>query len=186
MEVHILDADANRFQNLVLAREEDRRRLIGAFDGTPVAGSWAPPRVEVLVDKEGADRPPGDFPSLGGYAPVFSRRAADVLRDVLEDAGELLPLDSPDGTYVVLNVTRVLDALDEDRSEVRRFKSTGRIMNIDRYQLIPDRIGDAGIFKLGQIPRMYTFVTDRFVRRVLDAGLEGFDFSRKVWSDSGG
>ncbi|MGH2662091.1 MAG: imm11 family protein [Actinomycetota bacterium] len=185
MDVYVLDADANRFQNLILAREEDRRRLIGAFDGTPMAGTWTPPRVEVLAEEDGAARPPGDFPSLGGYAPVFSRRATDAVEDLLEDAGELLPLDSPDGTYLVFNVTRVLDALDEDRSDVRRFKSTGRIMNIDRYQLIPERIGDAPIFKLSQIPRMYTFVTDRFVHRVRDAGLAGFLFDRKVWSDSG-
>jgi hypothetical protein len=184
MEVYILDADANRFQNLILAQEEDRRRLIEAFDGMPMSGSWSPPGVNVLAEGAGAERPAGDFPSLGGYAPVFSRRAAEALEDLLGDGGELLPLDARDGPYLVYNVTRVLDALDEDRSEIRRFRSSDRIMNIERYHLLPEQIGDAAIFKLSQIPRMHTFVTDRFVHQVHDAGLTGFSFDRKVWADS--
>jgi hypothetical protein len=50
---------------------------------------------------------------------------------MLEAHGELLPLATDDGgDLVVLNVTTVLDALDEERSSVQRFPSTQRIPSL--------------------------------------------------------
>jgi hypothetical protein len=129
--------------------------------------------VEVLRDDPRyRNRPRTDFPSFGGV-PVFSQRAIEALRDLLEPCGEILPLRCHEGTYFAYNVTRLVDALDEAQSELERF-SSGRIMWIERPVFFPDRLAGEVIFKVPQSPNR-TFVTDPFVRRIWERGLVGFD-----------
>ncbi|HMK34583.1 MAG TPA: DUF1629 domain-containing protein, partial [Desulfomonilaceae bacterium] len=74
----------------------------------------------------------------------------------------------------------VVDALDEPRSEVERFDS-GRIMSIEEYSFIEERLLGVVVFKLPQRPLGWPYVTDPFVERVQAAKLKGFRF-RPVWS----
>jgi hypothetical protein len=181
MHVYQLRADANHFQNLILADESIWDQMQDMFNGTPVGMSWSPLRVEVLRDEDqNRALPPGDFPSLMTRLPVFSQRAVDTLSDLLHANGEFLPLVCSEGTYFAFNVTRVIDALDVQRSEVKRF-SDGRIMRVVRYEFVPDILEGLSIFKIPETARMEVFVTDPFVSRVQSAGLVGFDF-KLVWS----
>jgi hypothetical protein len=176
LKVYILAADANRYQNLTWSNEQTRRQMWERFRGVPIGHSWESPLVEVVRDaKQNKDLLPGDFPSLGGHAPTFSQNAVEVLGDFLSEAGQVLPLRSDEGVYFVVNVTKVVDALDEEASEIKRFPD-GRIMRIVRHQFKPDRLHGIAMFKLPQAPQMYTYVTDQFVERVRDAGLTGFQF----------
>lgn len=182
MNVYIPYSDADRFESFVIVDDEEHTRLLNQFDGTPMAQSWSPVRITVLREGPGEeDLPPSDFPALGRI-PVFSARAADALAGLLEGRGELLPLDYDDGEYYAFNVTRLSDALDETRSELEYFESSGRIMDIARYEFIPERLVTETIFKLPQIPEMYEYVTDVFVGRVEERGLTGFVFNRCVWT----
>jgi hypothetical protein len=179
MEVYILDSDANNHQSLALVDEDDWDLAWGKFDGTPVGESWTPLRVEIPADEH--NLPPSDFPALG-YIPAFSDRAVDSLRQILDANGEVLPLECEQGDYFAYNVTSLSDALDEAASDVERFETDGRIMEIDRYEFRPDALEGLTIFKLSVTPDRYEYVTDQFVTSVRDAGLVGFKFDRKVWS----
>lgn len=181
MNVYKLEADPEHFQNLGTVDDEDVDRLIDGFSGKPMAGSWTPIPVKVLISEpDDARRPPSDFPSFYSTAwPVFSARAVDELADLLDGRGELLPLLSSEGEYYVFNVTRLSDALDGERTEFKRF-SDGRVMNISEYAFDPKAVESETIFKLPQIPEMYTFATDRFAERVRERELEGFEF-QPVW-----
>jgi hypothetical protein len=176
MQVAVLRSDSDNYQTVALVDDSQWAELIEMFDGSPMAASWKPVEIEVLYKGE---RSQSDFPEFSGLA-VFSARAADVLRDVLEPHGELLELNCTNGDYYVYNVTNVVDALDEDASEVKRFRSSGRIMRVISYEFKPDALG-APVFKLPQLVKSYVFVTDEFVRRAEEAGLNGFDFSDVVW-----
>ncbi len=150
MRVHILDADANRFQNLYFTREEDWNRLEG-LDGSPLGDEWSP--VVVQISPEHRDRPPSDFPNFQGVASacVFSARAVEALGDLLEGRGELLPLEADGSKYFLFNITRLTDALDEEATEFRVFKSSGRVMKVKRYAFDSDRLASETIFKLAQL-----------------------------------
>jgi hypothetical protein len=126
------------------------------------------------------DRPASDFPWTS--FPTFSKRAVEALRDLLEPNGEILPLICEFGDYYAFNTTTVVDALDEEHSELKRFKDGG-IMRILRYEFYPEKLQGLSIFKLSQLPGG-DYVTDTFVQRVQEAGLVGFDFSeaQRVWS----
>jgi hypothetical protein len=179
--VYRLQADSDRFQNLVPMDDNERAKLEDRFDGTWIGNSWVPVRVRVLRGPNNEGLPAGDFPSLGGVVPVFSLRAIDGLRDLLEPCGELLPLEIIAGDYVAFNTTAVLDALDSERSSIVRFRSSGRVMDIERYAFKPEALGTASIFKLPETRWSRTYVDQAFVDRVEGLRLTGFDF-RRVWT----
>jgi hypothetical protein len=168
------DVEGYRWLDLV---DESGFDLLGELDDGPAGTLWSPLAAEWIEDDLNAGKPKSDFPTLG-TTPVFSQRAIDTLLDLLIENGEILPLEVEDGNYYVFNVTRELDAFDENRSDVVRF-STGRIMKVTRYAFHADKLHGPAIFKVPQV-RGTIFVTDPFVERVEKAGLTGFEFE-KVW-----
>lgn len=179
MKVFALKPVPDKYQLLSLSDEQAEQRL-DWFAGKPIGDSWVRFHVEVLRDEEYKNRQSSDFPSWGGV-PVFSRRAVDALRDLLEPNGEILALDCPDGEYFAYNVTRVVDALDELASDVKRFRD-GDVMRILRHSFHPKRVAKQTIFKIPQFEHAHDiYVTDGFVAGVKTAGLIGFEF-RELWS----
>ncbi len=81
-----------------------------------------------------------------------------------------------------MNVTTLVDALDEEKSDVLRASDTGQLLMIHRPSFRADRLGPE-IFKLSQMPRGLIYVTEAFVHRVRATSLEGLDF-KLVWSAS--
>ena len=73
----------------------------------------------------------------------------------------------------------MVDALDEGASELRRF-SSGRIMIVDRWTFRPESLQGVAAFKLPQLRRAFTFVTDAFVERFRRCGLAGLA-PKPVW-----
>lgn len=191
MRVFTLRSDPNRFESVVPIDPDEWAQLQNRFRGSPIGPSWYP--IEVMVDREPSEDDdlspdafpsgellPSDFPSSGGIIPVFSERAVQALGELLQAHGEILPLTCAEGTYFAYNVTHLIDALDLQRSNYHQF-SSGVIFDITRHEFLPERVGDAAIFKLTQMPGPGEFVTDEFVQRVDEAGLQGFNL-QQVWS----
>ena len=177
MNVYYLRTDANKYRGVIIT-QGDWRPFCDLFDGTPVSGPWTD--VTIGWDPDMRRKPKGDFPSLLTHIPVFTSKAADVLSDLLEGSGELLPIMVDGEEYFLYNVTRVIDALDESRSEIIRFDDF-EIMDIDVHCFFPEKIGDAAVFKIPQMVTSDVFVTDVFVDRVKSARLKGFKFPL-LWS----
>jgi uncharacterized protein DUF1629 len=169
--VYRLQADTDHFQSFAPVQSFD---AFWSLDGRPIRRSWAPVRVRAVVEEDGVQLPAGDFAGLASNVPVFSRRAAEALEPILTLNGELLPLIAPQGVYFAYNVTRLIDAIDKNRSKVVRF-SSGRVMAIEKYVFKPDRLVGATIFK---DPFYYAevYVTDAFVEAVTAGQLTGFAF----------
>jgi len=181
-EVWILDFDANRFAGLLCVNEQDLDLLADAFRGEPLGPEWRP--IDMYWETDGDTRPRSDFSTIVGGGLVLNERAKEALSDLLEGRGELLPLRvRDDGDHYVFNVTRLSEALNQGRSELAFFRS-GRIMDVDRYEFHSSKLSADAIFKLPQIPEMYTFVTDAFRERVDQEGLTGFIFDRQVWTEA--
>jgi hypothetical protein len=82
-------------------------------------------------DDEGTPRRYSDFPWYGSHVLILRSDAANGLRETMRPSGEFLPLKGGDGLEL-FNATTVLDALDEDRSEITRFDN-GDVLDIERY-----------------------------------------------------
>lgn len=179
--IYILDFDANRYAAL-LSAEEHALDAFGPLDASPRAASWTPPRM--FWEDLGGARPIPDYSTVAG-APVLRARALDVLGDLLQGRCELLPLHvEGDADLHMVNVTRLSDALDEERSELDLF-GDGRVMDIDRHAFRPERLAGETIFRVAQAPDLWDYVTDAVRGRVENAGLTGFLWDRRVWSADG-
>ena len=137
-----------------------------------LAAIWQPPRVTGRV------RPFNDYPCMALSYPVFSQRAVDLLRDVLEPNGELLPLLTSVGSYFLYNCTTVADIIDFERSKLD-YLSKHTISIIDHLHVHEDRLACLSVFQMRKYPRK-CFVTDLVARRIREAKLEGFEL-RKIW-----
>ncbi|MGO8999371.1 MAG: imm11 family protein [Polyangiaceae bacterium] len=103
---------------------------------------------------------------------------------MFEPHAELLPLVGNDGLELfALNVTTVLDALDEERSSIQRFADTKTIMRIKKTVFRPTVVRDVDVFWLPHRASA-TYLSQRFVDAYAAAGLVGLEF-RKVWSEAG-
>jgi hypothetical protein len=171
------------FRWLTLAGPPDLG-LLFVVQGLPAAEHWTAPTVATLeldFADEGLPLSLPDFPVFTTPA-VFSRRGVDSLLDLLVESGEILPLQCDEGEFFVFNVTRMLDALDEGASELKRFgrRGGGKVKQIVRHAFLPERV-TASVFRIPQKP-LRVYVTQRFVDRVEEAGLTGFRFDH-VWPD---
>jgi hypothetical protein len=156
-----------------------------AFGTTPLSATWKPLVVRTLDEDQDdemdegqtrnyRDRPIPDFPLNFGCHNVVSRRAAEALADVLRSDGEVLPITCSFGDYCAINVLKVIDAVDVDRSVVRRFKYPPyRVWEINRYAWRQEMLANAVIFRL-PLSQYKIYCTEPVVQRIRDAGLTGF------------
>lgn len=177
MNVFILDADVNNYRGIYYKDEDDIVDFNRRFVGTPLKEKWTGQDKFEFVPRR---KPKGDTPGLSSHIPVFSVKALDALADFLKPSGELLPIICDGERYFLFNATLVLDALDEPKCEIKRFKDGG-IMRVISHHFIPDRLGGISVFKVPQQVLAHVFVTDPVVERVKEARLKGFEF-RLVWS----
>ncbi len=109
---------------------------------------------------------------------IIRQRAVDALSDLLLQSGEVLPLrDESEAPLFAFNVTRVVDVLDEERSQLLR-NGAGKILRIERpaFRLEALAHASASIFKVTQLTRGL-----RAIPCARSAQLNGISF-RQVWA----
>ncbi|OQW53159.1 MAG: hypothetical protein A4S14_02190 [Proteobacteria bacterium SG_bin9] len=148
------------------ADESDYERFY-ALDGSVIA-DWRPPTMR--IDREAKTY--SDLPWLGEHLIFLKKPAAEILRPVLLQYGQLLPVHGEE--VWLFNATTVIDALDHERSQIVTFDDGG-ILAIERHVFHHDRIGNAEMFKL-PMRASAIYVTGPFVERVRRAGLRGVSF----------
>jgi len=162
----------------VLPVDDADHEYLWSLDGNPRHETWRPVQVgRLTVAEDGAPLADADLPWLGGHVLVLRQRAVTALGSLLERHGELLPLSCPDADLWLFNTTTVVDALDEERSELVRFDD-GSILAVERYEFRPDAV--APVFKVPQLLRGPLFVSDEFASASAGAGLTGLDLT-EVW-----
>jgi hypothetical protein len=164
----------------VLPVHDTDHEYLWSLGGISRRANWRPmPVAMLLVDDEGEPRAEADLPWLGGHVLVLRERAASVLAPLLNRYGELLPLACPEANLWLFNVLTVVDALDEDNSELVRFDN-GDILDVQRYQFRPNLVAGLALFKVPQLLRGPLFVGDELVAAVRAAGLRGPEFMQ-LW-----
>ncbi|MCM0759876.1 hypothetical protein M7775_15055 [Sporomusa sphaeroides DSM 2875] len=173
MRIWHLDADVNNFDNLTTLKQKDWETL--RFDGRKLFETWKPLAVRVIEDRKISDTP-----GLSSGAPVLSPRAISVLQELVGDTVEVLPLICSSGEYYVINVLDVVDCIDYEKAEFKRYEHSGRIMRFIKYAFKSECIKGKHIFKIVDEPVRRPFVSDEFRNKVIESGLEGFEFEL-VW-----
>ncbi|MGC3967432.1 MAG: hypothetical protein QM775_08705 [Pirellulales bacterium] len=116
-----------------------------------------------------------DYPCINLSYPAFSQRAVDLLRDILELNGELLPVRHQLGTYYYFNCTTMTNGVDLEQSHITRTSDGGLVTSTKKLVFVDEVVKSLTIFKV-RTQLMEVFVTQTFVDRVESAGLQGFSF----------
>lgn len=124
-----------------------------------------------------------DFSSLTYSKPVFSSKAIEILKDFFI-SGEFLRMKSVKGKELFLyNIFPEIDCLDIDNSNLEWNKVRASILYDSKPTFIESKV-DREILRIKYIAGEI-FVTDKFVNRVLEHNLKGFQFI-PVWDSESG
>jgi hypothetical protein len=159
--------------------EDDFETIAELVNGKPRKSKWRSIEMKVIRLDAGRHLRHSDSPWFGSDALMFRPKAVAALIDLLEESGELLPLQCADAVLSVFNPRALVGALDSERASIERF-SSGSIMAVNRYEFVPQIIADVAAFKIAELRVSPTFVTQRFVDRWADCRLSGLEF-RQVW-----
>lgn len=147
------------------------------FDGKARASGWTPIKMKrVRISEHGQVLKQADFPACsGGDMLIVGHRAKSVLGMHLEKIGELLPLLCDEGDFWALNVTRLVDVLDELKSDLLRASNSGSVLRIRKHQFRPSDLSEEGFFKLHQTPRGLIYASTALAETIATSGLVGLD-----------
>lgn len=174
----IYEPDVQESFEWVVLRRDDDFELIRGLGSAAVARTWEPPPVRLLSydDRTGQRRAYADLPWLGEHTLVLRDDTIEALRPLLRPFGEFLPLACSEARLALVHVTNVIDALDEERSEILRFPTSGRIMKIARHEFKHRVVVPPQAFKIPQMPRGAIFLTEDLVRNIDAFGFKGTTF----------
>jgi hypothetical protein len=186
MRIYLLGSDSEHYCSVLPLDGRDKEAYLFTEIGKPIAATHKPIPVKIFIRDNRKEKVKaksqlkGDLYGFGGNAPVYSEHAVEVLGDTLRKYGELLLLIGDDGTkyYAYRCTNRKDDASDLVENERRRLINGG-LPDIYNFAVKPDVIGDDEIFCVHPDG---TYYTDKFKRRVEEAGLKGGKFV-EVWRD---
>lgn len=141
------------------------------------------PEFELLSSDNGKINYNFDISSPSSPFYIFSEKAVESLKDILEPRGQFLPIITPSKRkkYVGYYPTNpLINMIDIKKSGMKKEElETFGVKNINDLHLKKGAILDDYIICFSE-ERLCVLVTEKFKQRVEDARLEGFDF---IYSD---
>ena len=183
MTQHIweVDNDINNYASVILDAENMYKHLY--FEGSPVGGQWPQMSGKYYQQNEAEKtiRPIADVASLSPGMFTCTTQCKDS--EIFQQAHlEFLPIFIADTTIWAVNVLEVLDCFDEEHSELKRFKSSGRVQRIKKYVFQDSLLHqEVLLFKIPQMVRTRIYATDLFKEQIKQAGFTGLKFE-KIYS----
>ncbi|MEE1219720.1 MAG: hypothetical protein U0L20_07340 [Ruminococcus sp.] len=176
MKIWKLDCDVDNYENLA---KDDYFDLdfSQSFDGRSQINNWTPLKVDAMYRSK---RPFSNTPGFLPHIPVFDEKAISVLKDALDNNAEILPLKCSSGNFYAVNVTKVLDCIDYEKSTYKTFRDGKRIMRFLNYSFDINKVIGEDLFKIKDEPLKRPFVSDNFKNLVAMNNLTGFKFEL-VW-----
>ena len=83
--------------------------------------------------KDEIDKTIGDVFSITPSSYIMNEKAYKILYPYLKKHSQIFKINNNGTIFYVINVTDLIDCLDYDNSEIKRFPSSGRIMRVIKY-----------------------------------------------------
>ena len=147
------------------------------FDGVPVkARNFA--KIYPSKYKDEIDKPIGDVFSVEISSFILNEKSYKILYPYIKNEVQIFKIKSDNMLFYVVNVTNIIDCLHYEKSELKHFPSSGRIMRVIKYVFKEEKIKDTVIFKLPGIGfvNSHSFVTEEFKKVVEKNNIKGFKF----------
>jgi Immunity protein family (Imm11) len=179
----IVVRDSNRFRSFnwnetKRSRDEWSACLDRMREGKSLAEIWKPPELSLYYDEEvaggGEDLPVSDF--MNGILSIsLNSKARAILEPLILDQVEFLPLPTSIGDYFEMNV-RQINCLDVPNSVVERFRSSDRIMHVQKYAFFTEKLAGVHLFFAAELGINPLFASEEFRQAVEANGLTGLLF----------
>lgn len=155
--------------------EVDGLEQVKLFNGNKnLLKDWIPPKLRLFRDKGENKKPIANF--MGGFIEIsIDEKALSILKSLIENNVELLPLDTEIGTYYGLHV-REVDCLDKSRSLVKKFRNSDRVMRVEKYAFLMDKLDGIHIFRVVELGGSRLFVSGEFKKIIEENNLTGLIF----------
>ena len=178
-KIYKIEADVDQYAWIDPFFEEDQYWLTNSRGLQLPPAERLPFQVTDLREKNESRLNLGDFPQLFPPLLCFSAAAWSCVGGLVSKSGSNFQIehDRPTGEALIgfLLETKI-DCIDENSSDVIRFRTSGNIMKINRYVLKMDGVCEvADIFRPDGVVND-VFVTGRFFEAWVSAGLVGAKF----------
>lgn len=170
--------NTKKYENFCTRDYSDSGRL-SFFRDASLAATWTPIRLADDRGRRTKPRPWSDFPYVNTFTPLFSEKAWQALRPLIEFDVEALPVTGPDDlTYFAIHALRIVPGvLDRERSRFSLNSVTQTVTWVSKYVLVAAAIPAAHFFKLEEARGVSVFVSDQFRAAVEGAKLVGLEFT---------
>lgn len=138
--------------------------------------------IEIETSFKGVKAEKGEVSDVSslGTKPIFTKRVVELLNDKLQGYVQYIKLSHDVlGECYAVNVLKVLDCLNEEKSEIKRM-SSGKILWISKYAFKKDILYPY-IFKVTTDGKIGVFVTDDFIKDIQQNKITGLS-CKLVWS----
>ena len=178
MEILRIRPDVEQYQSILLS--DPSAWSSGAFDfDCEKKSTWKCAKCYVHNPKLIR----GNFMSLCPGFLVFDQITLDGMDDIMEMAGEILPLKVGDESYFGLNVLECVNALDERATKWRLARDSHTKIGISEYAFHANRMSESSLFKVPETAKGDLLVyrglkdnDDEFIGRYERLGLTGLEF----------
>ena len=108
--------------------EFGENELLINFDGTSQSKNWWP-----RIIRRNYDNPLGTYINkISRDVIIMERQGIRKIENLLGSV-EVLPLDCEEGTFFAINVTKVIDCIDYEKSSYKTFRDGKRVMRFINY-----------------------------------------------------
>lgn len=168
MKVYKLNPDVDYYNIFELKNESDKKLI----DTTgSLISNWSPLEIKFFKKKK-----VGDIAWLYPNDIIINEKAKTSITPLVKNDVELLPLKLLDDTYYFFNVITILDALDEEHSDISRLDN-GKIINCRKYNFKEEVLNGVHVFMLPQfLKSKRIYVSEEFKKVTEENGLKGYQF----------
>ena len=145
------------------------------FDGMPVKERNFE-KIYPSKYKDEIDKPIGDVFSVEVSSFILNERSYKILYPYIKNEVQIFKIKSENDNLYVVNITNIIDCLDYDKSKIKRFPSSGRVMRVIKYAFKIEKLKNATIFNLPDFPKGISYVTEEFKKVVEENNIKGFKF----------
>ena len=123
----------------------DAQLLRFSYHNTSLADGWEGVRSYFVQSDDAPSLPVPDISLwLSGAALVLSIRACEILRELITEFGELLPVSCDEGTFYIFNCRTLVNA---DSNQSEHILESGNVIGVMRLGFDAKDVSNAVIFK---------------------------------------
>lgn len=166
------------FIDLMPESYSDAELLRFSYYNTSLKDGWSGISSTFTQGENGEVLPVPDISLwLPGAALVLSANALGALEVLLEEAGELLPVDCSGEQYFIFNCLKLVDA---DPLQSKQIVDSGVVVGVEQLGFIPDVVEGSPVFKTRLDHCAGLYCNQQFKAAVEHAGLIGVRFSSSL------